>query len=498
MVKLENITYRYPNNPHPALLNVSLEVAVGESVCLMGANGSGKSTAAKLIAGLIKSQQGRISVRADKNIPIPVGLLFQNPDNQMVADTVEKEIAFALENLAISQSEMEKRIHEILKRFSIVHLRKRLTSELSVGEKQRVALAALLVANPPVLVLDEPDSFLDRDGKELFRNCLDDIKSQSPHLTVIEVTQYPEVAREYDRLIVFQSGRIAADGSPESILNNKSLCLKCGLDYAESNSRIQFVNEDKSATEKRNSTVISKIKMERVSFTYPGSEKAAIRHFSGEIGTGEITAIVGPSGSGKSTLGMLLCCIHKPDSGIIHFIDKSNRVIESGNQRGKITAALQQPERQFFLHSCEEEVEFGPRNFGRKISRKELQNLFALVGLPFEQFFERDPFTLSLGEKRRLGFATVLSIYPDFIIFDEPTCALDREGIGRFVALARALKSSGAGVVVISHDEEIVKFLADRIIVLDAHGSFWSVRPEEYFEKDSRKSGAIAKITNQK
>jgi len=91
-----------------------------------------------------------------------------------------------------------------------------------------------------------------------------------------------------------------------------------------------------------------------------------------------------------------------------------------------------------------------------------------------------------------------LSIYPDFIIFDEPTCALDREGIGRFVALARALKSSGAGVVVISHDEEIVKILADRIIVFDAHGSFWSVRPEEYFEKDSRKSGAIAKITNQK
>lgn len=482
MLKLENITYRYANASHPALLNVNLEIAPGESVCIMGANGSGKSTLAKLIAGIVKSQQGRITIRADQNAPIPVGLLFQNPDNQMVAVTVEKEIAFALENLGVSQSEMGKRIQNILKRFSIGHLRRRLTAELSVGEKQRVALAALLVCNPPVLVLDEPDSFLDKKGKELFRKQMDLIKSQHPELTVIEITQYPEVARGHGRLIVLLSGRIAADNHPDAILENKIFCLKSGIDFDNRGSRqIEFPEEWQQRIMSKSEN-ISKIQLERVDFTYVGGENPAIRHFSGEINIQEITAIVGPSGSGKSTLAMLLCGILEPDFGEIRVIDQSGRVRGKQRINGKITAVLQQPERQFFLHNCEQEVEFGPRNFGQSLHRKELQNFFKMVGLPFDQFFERDPFTLSLGEKRRLGFAAVLSVFPNFIVFDEPTCALDREGVGRFISLARALNGAGMGVVIISHDEEIIKTLADKIIALDDLGNFWTVPPEEYFQ----------------
>jgi len=188
----------------------------------------------------------------------------------------------------------------------------------------------------------------------------------------------------------------------------------------------------------------------------------------------------------------LMCGIIEPDAGDIRRFDENGLTIDKKIIRGQITAALQQPERQFFLHTCEQEVEFGPRNLGQAISRKSVQSFFRVVGLSFEQFFERDPFTLSLGEKRRLAFASILSMLPKFIIFDEPTCALDREGVGRFILLARALNEAGVGVVIISHDDEIIKTLADKIIALDGRGNFWIMPKEKYFEKDARNSSAVA------
>ncbi len=492
MVRLENATYRYPGDLPPALLNVSLEIGEGEAVCVMGANGSGKSTLAKIVSGLIKPQQGRFSLGAPKNTPIPVGLLFQNSDNQMVAVTVEKEIAFALENLGVSQPEMDAKIQSTLKRFSIEHLRKRLTAELSVGEKQRVALSALLVFCPPILVLDEPDSFLDQSGKELFRNQIKLLKEQSPELTIIEITQYPQVAREYERLIVFQNGRIAADGQPRSIFQNKSLCVRCGIDFDSLSDKQMELPEEWLTANKSKTPSISRFIFDRVSFRYPGSEKFVLQNFSGEINNQGIVALIGPSGSGKSTLAMLMCGILEPDSGKIRRIDSRGREAEKADIKGRITAALQQPERQFFLHTCLQEVEFGPKNFGHSISRKRIQNFFKMAGLSFEQFFGRDPFTLSLGEKRRLAFGSILSLSPGFIIFDEPTCALDREGVGRFMILAKALNEAGIGIMIISHDEEIVKALADKIIALDAFGNYRFAPREKYFENIAHSSNILA------
>ena len=492
MVRLENAIYRYPGDLPPALLNVSLEIAEGEAVCVMGANGSGKSTFAKVVAGLIKPQQGRVTLGVGKNSPIPVGILFQNPDNQMVAVTVEKEIAFALENLGVSQNEMDSKVSSTLKRFSIEHLRKRLTSELSVGEKQRVALSALLVFCPPILVLDEPDSFLDQSGKELFRDQIRRLREQSPELTIIEITQYPHVAGEYERLIVFQGGRIVADSRPGTILQNKSFCVKCGIDFDNLSNRQIELPDELQVRKKSKTPSIARFIFDRMSFRYPGSEKFVLQNISGEINNEGITALVGPSGSGKSTMAMLMCGILEPDSGNIRMIDSRGREVGKDDIKGKITAALQQPERQFFLHTCLQEVEFGPKNFSRGLSRKSIQEFFKMTGLPFDRFFGRDPFTLSLGEKRRLAFGAILSMCPRFIIFDEPTCALDGEGVGRFTLLAKALNEVGIGVMIISHDDEIVRSLADKIFEFDAIGNYRMASREKYFEKTSINSTALS------
>ncbi|MCH7691561.1 MAG: ATP-binding cassette domain-containing protein [candidate division Zixibacteria bacterium] len=223
MITLENVTYRYGPEQRPALLNVSINIKRGEAVCVMGANGSGKSTFAKLLAGLIKTEQGRYRLNLPYDCLIPVGLLFQNPDNQIIALTIEKEIAFALENQGIAQEEMEKRIEAVIAAMGIGHLRGRLTSELSTGEKQRLSLASLLVARPPLLVLDEPSSYLDQQGKELFNLQLEKIRKENPELTLVHVTQYPQTALKYERLIVFTDGRIEADGKPDEILEGTEL-----------------------------------------------------------------------------------------------------------------------------------------------------------------------------------------------------------------------------------------------------------------------------------
>ena len=469
MITLENVTYRYGPQQRPALLNVSVNIRRGEAVCVMGSNGSGKSTFAKLLAGLIKTEQGRYRLDLSDDYPIPVGLLFQNPDNQIIALTIEKEIAFALENQGIAQEEMERRIEAVIAAMGIGHLRGRLTSELSTGEKQRLSLASLLVARPPVLVLDETSSYLDKQGKELFELQLDKIREENSELTLVHVTQYPQTALKYERLIVFSDGRIEVDGRPDEIFDDNQLCIKCGLKFDFDGSReisLPLLNAGKT-DDKR----IGTIELKRLSYDYPGG-KTLIKNLSASFYSREISAVVGPSGSGKSTLAMLLCSLLKPDSGELEFLSSNGQVLSQAETKGKITAALQQPERQFFLNSCQEEIKFGPENLGVKLNGRQLEALFHLSGLSFELFRSRDPLMLSLGEKRRLAFSAILAINPDFLIFDEPTCALDPEGVGRFILLAESLKKAGMGVIIITHDRDLVEKLADRIVSLDGRGNY--------------------------
>ena len=472
MLKLEDVTYSYPGSDRPAVNGLNLTVRPGEALCLMGANGSGKSTLAKIIAGLVRIDCGRVTFdgsdindRTDKK---RVGILFQNPDNQMVAVQVEKEIAFALENLGTPQAEMERRITEILQKFGIEHLRQRLTSQLSGGEKQLVALASIMVVQPPVLVLDEPDSYLDQPGKERLRRELDDIKKDNPELVEIRITQYPRTAARYERLVIIENGVAAADDAPAKILGDRSLCLENGLAYDldREPSAIPAVLSGASRTEENARP--DKLQLDGISFGY--GESSFLNDISLTLAAGETVGIIGPTGVGKSTLGQIICGLIKPREGELSFYRGGVRCADE-NRTGRVSGVFQQPERQFFLSSCFEEVAFGPSNFGYDLSNEDIGAFFEMAGLDFDRFAKRDPFTLSVGEKRRLAFAAVLATLPSFVVFDEPTSALDREGVGRFILLSRALKAKKTGQVIITHDGQIVKELADRVLCLVGDGS---------------------------
>ena len=481
MIQLEDITYHYPDSLTAALQSINLSISKGETVAVMGANGSGKSTFAKLLAKLIKPERGQLSLKSDTDV-MPIGFIFQNADNQMVAMTVEKELAFGLESLGLPLDEMEMKITAMLDLFSISHLRQRITSELSGGEKQKVAIASVMITEPEILILDEPDSFLDKDSLKVFLSQLRQIKERQPEIIIIHITQYPDIAKLYPRLLVFYKGEIAADADPLKIFQNQSFTEDTGLTYQISQPAVDYSHLF-IKTNKQN----KQIKVDALSFGYDSA--LLFNDVSFTLGQGEITALVGPSGSGKSTLASLLCQLLLPDSGTIHF------GMEDDNQQLAISSIFQQPEKQFFLPTAVEEIKFGPKNFGKILSSKEIADYFSMVGLSAKTIPDRDPFTLSGGEKRRLAFASILSLGTEFIIFDEPTCGLDPAGIGQFEKLLVTLKLLNFGLVIISHDSDLIYRNADTILFLPGNGTCLPVTKTGFFE-DSRFTSFVTPISS--
>ncbi|NOY88318.1 MAG: ATP-binding cassette domain-containing protein [FCB group bacterium] len=484
MIRLQNISVRYNEHTPLALNNISVAFQEGEAVSIMGANGSGKSTFAKLVAGLIKPYQGRLDIDNHSDKPLPVGIIFQNPDNQMVAVTVEKELAFALENLGYPQQKMSTLIDKTLENFSISHLRYRLTTELSGGEKQKIALASVMIFQPDILILDEPDSFLDEKGKAVLQKELTKIKEQKPNLILIHITQYPSIARQYERMLVFDNGGIKADGNPDDIFNDKKFCLDAKLLFSfesEKQMVIPSYPKDRKVKEK---TLLKSIVFKEVGFEYFPNERV-IKNLCCTLDKEEIIGVVGLSGTGKSTFGHLICHLLKPTHGKIKYLNQKGEQLAFSDMSGKVSGAFQQPERQFFLPTCKEEISFGPKNMGYGFDKEMTVSFLNMVGLPADKFITRDPFTLSGGEKRRLAFAAILSMFPDFVVFDEPTCGLDPEGVGRFILLAKALQKAKTGVVIISHDGNVIKKLADRIILFRKNEECSIFRAEDFFRKNN-------------
>ncbi|MBI5870139.1 MAG: ATP-binding cassette domain-containing protein [Actinobacteria bacterium] len=239
IISLEDITYRYPHAPEelpPALGRVSIEVAAGEFVGLVGGNGSGKSTLARLLNGLLLPSQGTVTVdglstgdRASLDrIRETVGMVFQNPESQIVATSVEDDIAFGLENLGLPADEIEARVDEMARRFGLEDLRGSEPHWLSGGQKQRTVLAGVVALRPQVLVLDEPTSMLDARSQRQFRELVDELWRAGT--TIIYITQLMEEVTGAPRIIALDSGRVAFDGIPGEFFSSKELMSLTGLE----------------------------------------------------------------------------------------------------------------------------------------------------------------------------------------------------------------------------------------------------------------------------
>jgi len=238
VLSLNNISYRYPGEEHErlALKNLSYSINEGEWIAIIGHNGSGKSTSAKVINGLIAAQEGTVEIEGEILSPEnvwdlrkKVGMVFQNPDNQFVGSTVEDDVAFGMENQGVPREEMIVRVQKALEEVRMLDFKTKEPARLSGGQKQRVAIAGVIALSPKILILDEATSMLDPEGREEVISTIHRIKEEK-NLTVLSITHDIDEAASADRILVMRQGELVKEGTPKEIFSEGERLIELGLD----------------------------------------------------------------------------------------------------------------------------------------------------------------------------------------------------------------------------------------------------------------------------
>jgi energy-coupling factor transport system ATP-binding protein len=478
MIRLDGISFAYQDESR-VIENLSLSIQRGERVCLLGRNGSGKSTLLRLIAGLLSPTAGEIFVngvsttdhKRQKELRRQIGFIFQNPEDQIISTTVETDIAFALENFGVAQDVMRRKVGEYADRFELKELLHRHPLTLSAGEKQRTALASVMVVQPQVLLLDEPTSFLDYRGRQ--RLLATAFAGRS--YTIIGATQYAHEVGQYDRVVFLDQGRMLFVGSNDEFAQTehwKQMTTTTSARKRESIRANTSVNTASSPKVEVASTLCgTQLEMCNVSFGY-SHEQRVIDGLNMKVPQSRITAVMGDSGCGKTTLALLLAGLVEPSAGVIRLGGEKVSVKELSRQ---VAVLFQFPESGFFADGVLEEVAFGIRDLqlnSREIEQK-VRVALNLVGLDFDTFAGRNPFVLSAGERRRVAIASALIMERPIILFDEATLGLDWEGRKTMIRLLRDLRDSGKTIVLMTHDVEFAALTADDIMLMDRGAVMW-------------------------
>ena len=543
MIVAEDVTFRYhlqSENDVPTLNGLSLEIGESESIAVIGPNGSGKSTLARCLNGLIVPQSGRILVdgmdTADPGNKWKVhqraGMIFQNPDNQLVSTTVEREVAFGLENLGLPTPEIHERVAWALDRFHMSKYRQYPPHRLSGGEKQRLAIASVSAMRPRYLICDEPTSSLDPGDRQDILGLLMSIVDEY-RMSVVFITQSPEEAARMDRIVLVADGEVVASGTPETVYLDSTGLARHGLEAplakrlsdalrtrgvqvpagtVHPESLVHWLSEQRPAsradrvletippgetnTPDRPRSSVSParppiIEFDQVSHTYsPGTslEISALRDVTVQVFPGECVALTGPNGSGKSTMIQHLNRLLKAESGTIRVegVDVSASETDLGKLRQKVGLVFQFPETQLFEETVFDDVGFGPRQMG--VEESEIPGMVSRalerVNLDPSRFSGRHPLSLSGGEKRRAAIAGILVMEPSVLALDEPTSGLDPQSVRQVEAVFKGFNETGATLFLITHDMDLISRLADRILVMENGRITADVRPDRLFAMD--------------
>lgn len=507
--RLAHVTLRYGDSV--ALDDVTLEVCHGERVCVLGANGSGKSTLASVICGLLAPDEGDVELAghavytggmpdlaAYRDARRQLGLVFQNPDDQIVTSVVADDVAFGPENLGVPRAQIAARVARELRRVAMEKYAHADPSRLSGGQRQRVCIAGALAMEPAVLVLDEPSSLLDVRGRAAIMRVMGRLAAAGA--TLVHVTHFMDEALAADRVIVMQRGRVALEGTPGEVFATKNAQviealglempfearLAAALRQAEAASDAIAApgapsgEKTAAATAATPASEPPAILARDLGFSY-GPNAQALDGVSLEVPARATTAIVGQTGSGKSTLLRLLCGLEAADAGSLT-VCGINAATKRGRRqiRRAVGYVMQHPERQLFAQTVAEDVAFGPRNQGLSAAEVERRVAHALdlVGLADRR--DASPFELSGGQQRLAAIAGVLAMEPELLVLDEPTAGLDPRGRARLRALMADLAAHGVTLLQVTHSMEDAA-RADHVVVLDQSRVLAAGTPAEVF-----------------
>ncbi|KAA8826376.1 ATP-binding cassette domain-containing protein [Bifidobacterium reuteri] len=510
IAELRHIRFSYDHGATWALDDVSLTIQPGERICLVGPNGSGKSTLARLIAGLTAPDGGDITLLghhvfgsdsgpdadAYRAARRGIGMVFQNPEDQIVTTIVEDDIAFGPENLGIPREDIGMRIATTLESVGLSSHRDSDPTRMSGGQQQRTAIAGMLAMNSRILVLDEPTAMLDETARGEVMAILDTLQTRGT--TIIHVTHRPVETLHADRVVHMEGGHITTIAEPHSAEPHSAdgadaagpdtvgiACTDSTVGtvaaWAAPISPLPLLGQEESAA------MSPAIQVRHLSYRY-GSGRTVIRDLSFHINAGTTVALMGANGSGKSTLALLLCALAKPVTGSIEVAGvpvasvtanactRRNGKPRTANRkqlaalRRHVGYVMQHPEHQLFADTVAEDVAYGPRNQGLDDSTVQERVKQALEMLHIAHLADRSPFDLSGGQQRLVAIAGVVACQPDVLIMDEPTASLDVHAASRIHELIRTLKAQGVTMLIVTHDRAEAYALADRVVRMpDAH-----------------------------
>lgn len=546
MIQAEKLIFEYEKHDDEgnvigarrAIDEIDLNIEPGQFIAILGHNGSGKSTLAKHMNAILVPSGGTMWVdgkdtKEEDNIwdvRQTSGMVFQNPDNQIIGTVVEEDVGFGPENLGVPTDDIWRRVEESLQAVGMLKYRHHSPNKLSGGQKQRVAIAGVVAMRPKCIVLDEPTAMLDPNGRKEVLRTIEELRKQEK-VTVILITHYMEEVIGADRVLVMDQGHIVMDGTtreifsrveelkkyrldvpqvtlvayelkkkgypiPDGILTNEELIEALSVCNIKDGQSAKITRKEKSKKEEQ-----PILKLEKVNYVYsPGNayEKHALKEIDLEIFEGEFVGIIGHTGSGKSTLIQHMNGLVRATDGAIYFRGDNiyNKKYDLRELRNHVGLVFQYPEHQLFEMDVLKDVCFGPKNQGlsEEECKERAMEALQLVGLP-EKYYSSSPFELSGGQKRRAAIAGVLAMKPKVLILDEPTAGLDPKGRDEILdQIAYLQKEGNLTVILVSHSMEDIAKYVDRIVVMNDGSKVYDDDPKAVFAqyKELEKMGLAA------
>lgn len=528
-----------------ALDHVSFSIPAGKRTCIVGANGSGKSTVASILSGLTAPDEGtvtflgttvvndgQVDFEAYKTVRPQLGLVFQNPEDQIICSVVADDIAFGLENLQVPSNQITPLVEQQIELGTLTEFAYENPQMLSGGQQQRVAISGALVMKPQILILDEPSAALDVVHRNNVMGLVEKLRAAGK--TIVHVTHFMDEVVSADHVIALDDGRVAFEGTPEALfeqhelveclhleepfayqvahaLNNRGVvvcksplaqrvldeltgllatgsrgekggvagscdAMAAGCDGVAESCGTTATNHD--ATVIRNVSEPAAVSVRDVTFSY---QKPVLKNISVDVQKGSHVAVIGSTGSGKSTLARLICALDTPDAGSLCVTGLDTR--QKQNRRklhGIVGYVMQRPERQLFAQTVAEDVAFGPTNLGLSACDviSAVDAALELVGLSYKA--DASPFELSGGQQRLCALAGVIAMHPKVLVLDEPTSGLDPYYCSKLRKIINAVLEDGCTVIELTHSMEDAAE-TDQIIVLHEGDLVFSGSPQQTF-----------------
>ena len=464
MISIQNFSFRFRGSARYALRDVNLNISTGDFVILTGPSGCGKSTLALALGGFLFNQydgeaQGEIVVAGMdvRHTPIydvaeVVGLVQQNPEAQFCTLTVQDEVAFGLENRCLPRAEIRERLTWALDVVGARHLEDRTLATLSGGEKQRVAVAAVMAARPQVLVFDEPTSNLDPTATAQIFDVIARIRDLNGITVVVIEHKTAYLKRFAPRWVRMESGRITATTTQ---VTHTPLSLAAPGISAPSAANLHSASTNAAPF----------LRVEKLCAGY--NEKTVLHDVSLTAGPGEFIAVMGDNGSGKSTFLQCLLGLLRPTSGKVKVLGQDAGRAPVSQLARQIAYVFQNPDHQLFADSVWQEATLAPRNFGvwdNDIEQR-IEVMLQLSGLDDRRVDH--PYRLSYGEKRRLNLLAMLGYAPRLLLLDEILIGQDPENATRLLQWITACVAAGSTAILVHHAPSLLRPYAHRLLFFE-------------------------------